>query len=467
MKPQKKSKVKSQEPRAIALRPLTFDHCLLFVAFVFFVGCQGGGGFHDIAKVKQTTHELRRIRNAIEEYKLDHGYYPCEESDLETKLAPYLSKLVYSEGKEAASYSGIVLGAENNLSQMRSALSGCARIKDERISSIFADVQESLELYQKELRGEPVDASDRLGSQYSILPEIKKIQSLIDSLRPEETKSSQKDSLLLLGTQIAESIDSLIPMVGEEEHLKNISNTFKWYNAKLLKKELKEEVRPQGAELYSPEGEIEALKETIKDMDIILNLQKMVSSYRTVESFIDYYDFLLATRRDLDRISKLVSLFEGKRNTVKEAAIIVQAQTTLHRMADALRDYRKEKGKFPSQDTGIDSLLHLYFIETKMGGEQIDRWSSALGWFSDGYIYKTKDPTTGFVLSAKVNNKTHTRIRCAVSVQNQWDKITSVFACPPIYTTPDSTHTYFIRVRAKDTGRTWVTDRPTITKKGA
>ncbi|MDI6840214.1 MAG: hypothetical protein QMD71_05130 [bacterium] len=423
------------------------------------LGCQGGGGFSDIAKVKQAARELRRIRNAIEEYKLDRNSYPCNGSDLKVKLAPYLSKLSYSEGREVAKQTAILMGAENNLAQIRSALSGCARIKEEKIETVFAHVQEVINLYEKELKGKPQQAT-------SILPDIQKMYTLINDLRLQELKSLKQDSLLLLGTQIIGTIDSILPKVkeNEKEHLQNIRNTFEWYKVELIGKKPKKVV-----ELYSPEGEITALKETSEDTSLVLNLQKLVNSYRELESASNYSDFLLTVQKDIEKVLALISLFEEKRKSISEAATIVQAQSTLHRMANALRDYRKENGRFPNQGVQIDSLIHPYFIETTMSGERIDRWPAVLEWFSGGansIMYKTRDPEKEFVLEAKVNNKARTSIKCEVTVQNQWDKITEVFSYQPIYTTSDSTSNYFIKVRAKDTGQTWLTDRPPIAKKG-
>ncbi|MCK4352243.1 hypothetical protein KAW65_02430 [candidate division WOR-3 bacterium] len=435
--------------------------CLVFGLFVS-IGCKSKGGYQDIALVKQATREIRRIRNALEEYKLDYSYYPSEGSDLKVRLASYLSKFSYHEDKIVREYSGTVLSAQNTLDQIINILSGCGRIKNEQIEDRFAKVQENLELYKEELEG----ISHKIPS---IVEDVKKIQSVINDLNPEKSKSLKQDSLISLGDRIVTTVDSLIKEVtGEEKtHLQNIGSTFGWYKLKLLGKEPK-----KPPELYSPEGEITTLKGVSKDTISlseewqmgILELEGMIENYRQIESSINYCDFLIGTQKDINRALKLISSFQEKREKAKKAAVIVEAQAKLYRMADVLRDYRRKNLTFPEPNVNTDSLFHPYFIETTMSGEQIDRWEATLSWFSSSPVYKTKDPTTSFMLEAKVNNKERTSLACWVQVENQWGKILSSFSSPLIYTTPDSLRTYFIKARAKDSGKTWITDRPPIAK---
>ncbi len=448
---------------------IKWEFCILYFAFLIFMGCESGGGVQDIALVKQAKREIRRIRNALEEYKLDYGAYPAQGSNLKVKLAPYLSKLFYSGGEETAEYTRSVLGAQNNLNQIRNALSGCNMIKDPEVKEIFNNIQESIKLHEAVLNGKDEEIS-------SVSSGLSKLQEAIEGLEVQELKSSRRDSLIEVIARIIETVNSLIPDThlymsrdgsqspvetgreGEElEHLENIKNTFRWYEADMLGKKLAEK-----KELYSPQGELVALKEKGDSVYLmrILPLQKLIDSYYELGSGMDYCDFLLATQKDIGRASKLVSMLDAKMPEAEESGVIVQAEATLRRMADAIRDYRKEKGEFPKRDTNIDSILHPYFVETTMSGECIDRWSDALSWFHSGPVYKTNDPRVNFTLEAQVNNEVHTPVMVKARIENKWDEVIGAFSEAPIYETPDSTQVYFVKARAKDSGLTWVTERP-------
>ncbi|MBI4723044.1 MAG: hypothetical protein HY769_08650 [Candidatus Stahlbacteria bacterium] len=259
--PNKKQKLDVFRSPSSISRLMSNVFCLMSPVFCLlsFYGCQEAGGVRDIALLRQAQRELKTIRNALEEYKIDHNTYPAEGSNLDIVLAPYISKIIYSEGKDMPIYTKATLSAK--------------------------------------AKGEA-----------------------------------------------------------------------------------------------SP------------------------------------------------------------------FAIIVQSQSILHRMADAIGDYRREKGKFPESNVDIDSILHPYFIETTMSGQQIDRWQEALKWFSSKPIYKTQNPDVEFELEATVNK---TLIISKMRVLNQWSEIISTFADNSVvYTTSNPTATYFLKSRARDSGLTWVTERP-------
>jgi hypothetical protein len=414
-------------------------------------GCQSSGGFHDLAFVKQAQKGIRGIRNALEEYKMDYGTYPGPDCDLGAVLRPYLSKTLYSEGKGATEFTRAVLAAQNNLNQVTNAVSGCSRIRDIRVKEAYTRIQESLKSYEGVLAGMDQD----------ILPvgaEIEKLKISIDGLNPTGTKSLNKTLLIEVAGKIIEATDLLAQTGAEDEvkHLANIKSTFQWYKANLQGETLDEEV-----ERYSPETEIVALKKVAPESSIV-ELEELVNSYCRLESARDYCDFLMAMQVDIDRGMQLVAMLDESIADAKKAAVVVQAQAALHKMADAIRDHRRKEGRFPEADVDIDLMLHPYFVETTMSGERIDRWEKVLNWFSEGPTYKTEDARVSFEISARVNNQAQTRISGKVDVQNQWPKIVELFSGPPVYETPDSSYTYFLKVRAKDSGLTWVTERPPV-----
>ena len=340
-----KSEVGSQKFLFSVLCPLFSVFCLLS-----FYGCQGEGGVRDIALLRQAQKELRAIRNALEEYKIDHNTYPPEGSDLSIVLAPYISKILYSEGKDIPIHTKSVMRAKINLKQITNALSGCDRIKDAQVKTSCDHIRELLNAYEIVLNGKEV---------------------------------------------------KIVPL-----------------------------------------------------RDEISNLRNLIDGLDSIDQIIDICE-------ELDKALKVVPIVEQTMKETGKSAVIVQAQSSLHRMADAIRDYRRGKGKFPEPDASIDSVLHPYFIETTMSGEQIDRWQDALSWFASTPVYRTQDPDVEFELEATVNNEAKTHIISKMRVLNQWSEIVRTFADNSVvYTTPDSTSTYFLKSRARDSGLTWVTERP-------
>ncbi|MFA5032808.1 MAG: type II secretion system protein GspG [bacterium] len=424
---------------------------------VFVMGCEQGGGFRDIALVRQAKREIRRIRNAIEEYKLDHSYYPSENSDLKTLLSPYLCKFIYSEGKDVAEYTSVVLSSRSNLDQLISGLSGCARIKDAEIEAIYDKIQSAFKLYEQLLAGEDVKPP-------SISQDISKLQELISKMKPNERKNSLGDSLIKATSLVVSVVDKSIQGISKEEdmHLKNIRSTFEYYNSELSGKKVSEK-----PELFDPGNELKALKEINPDSSAFQSVKDALAYYNGIKGLESYYDFLTTLVKDIERSKKIFAMFEAKVSGDLKAAKIVQAQAVLRRMADALRDYKRKEGTFPSQDVNIESVLHPYFVETTVSGERIDRWESSVAWLTAIPTYKTTDPSSEFVLLAQVNNEAKTPVSIKLTVQNEWDNIVSAFAVPLTYTTPDSSQTYFIKTRAKDTGNSFITDRPPVIKKGA
>lgn len=64
--------------------------------------CKRKGTFTDIAKKKQASRAIKYIRNALEEYYLDHKTYPRDDACLKDVLAPYMKKVVTSSGDSAS-----------------------------------------------------------------------------------------------------------------------------------------------------------------------------------------------------------------------------------------------------------------------------------------------------------------------------------------------------------------------------
>lgn len=423
------------------------------------MGCQEQGGFHDIALVKQAEKNLRMIRNAIEEYKIDHNTYPRPGTSLNKALAPYLSKTIFHEGKKIAKHTGIVGSAENKLNQIRENIVCVRRLKDEKIKEKVASLEYAIRVYEQELAAKP--ETTVIKQEYSSKKNVEEIVDLINGLSPDSLKKVKADSLMALSGKILSYTDRLNQLIAKpeaREYLENIKIAFEFYREKIKGPKPKKEKA-----MYPPEGEINELKNLIENDSLLLPLEQMVKKYRAIESDRDYYEYLLECTKTLLKLVPIFASYEKTKEEMKKSALILQAQATLRKMADVIEGYRKQSGAFPEQDIDIDEFLHPYFIETTISGEQIDRWEKAKNLFSSGPDYTST--SNHFILKAHVNDIENTSIQIIAEVVAQWNKITSAFAEGLIYETIDPKKTYFLKVKAKDSRKTILTDRPPVIRK--
>jgi type II secretory pathway pseudopilin PulG len=72
--------------------------CVLITIIIglAFIGCQQKGTVSDKARIQQADRAIKFIRNALEEYYVDHNTYPADGADLEKVLMPYMPKTATS-----------------------------------------------------------------------------------------------------------------------------------------------------------------------------------------------------------------------------------------------------------------------------------------------------------------------------------------------------------------------------------
>jgi type II secretory pathway pseudopilin PulG len=63
-----------------------------------FVGCEQKGTVSDIARIQQADRAIKLIRNALEEYYLEHSTYPQDGACLKDILVSYLGKTATPKG---------------------------------------------------------------------------------------------------------------------------------------------------------------------------------------------------------------------------------------------------------------------------------------------------------------------------------------------------------------------------------
>lgn len=408
------------------------------------VGCTQRGGIKDKALVKQAQKSINIIKNAIEEYKIDNKSYPEENSNLKELLAPYLSRAIYSESKVVTSAEKVLLNAQNKLEEIKEKLKQFERI--EEIKKEFAQSCEGIKEWENLLNG-------REGEVSKLKESVTKIKTKLQKINPQQKVKEIKDSLLLSIGESKKIINLLLPQVKKREHLLNIKKTLEWEEAKLKG----EKITPE--ERYSLESELFYLQEEIPDTHVL------VASIATLNSLKErqiYYNYVSQLSPKVDTLLTLISSLLPFLPSVHQSGIIISAYSYLHKMADAIQDYKRENGKFPSENINIDSLLHHYFVETTISGKIIDRWEEVCSWFTSPIDYKLLE--NGFSLQSKAKDNNNTLIKIEVKLHNKWEELISSFDTPPIYTTCEGG--YFLKAKAKDSGKTWVSARPSFKEGG-
>jgi len=453
------------------------------VVLLVIIGCQERGGYRDFALVQDAARNLKGVRNNLEEYKVDYGTYPGKDANLKEALSPYFLKVRFSEGKDAPINSANVTYAGNQLSQINNLLDNFEREVESRMgrdTNFISDIKPHLEnirsvlrVYLSEIEAKP--SEEKLG--IDIDEEFNSIHELMEGLKLDSLRDSSTESLIGFCPEVELSLKSfgnelkkagidtvLYREVGDK--IDGIERTFDVYKANLKGKSV------AGAQIVQPEREIEEIESTLKNAKVDTSLlssleiaKTNLQKYRMLETERDDAIHLLQITPAVTKAHQIMDKYDKTlKGKVKLSAKFLKAQITLRKMGDALEEYRKKNGSYPGGGTELEPILHPYFIEETMTGEKIDRWEGSLSYLSEKPTYSTEDSLREFMLSARVANEKKSPIFCGAQALSEWKNMVSHFSEGPFYTTIDSTNTYFLVARAKDSGKTIVTERPTITR---
>lgn len=80
----------------------------VLLLFIVLCGC-GGGGYRDEALLGQAKRSLIRIKNSLEQFRIENGCYPGNGADLREKLSPFIveeewNQMVSNSFSEGPSY---------------------------------------------------------------------------------------------------------------------------------------------------------------------------------------------------------------------------------------------------------------------------------------------------------------------------------------------------------------------------
>lgn len=73
--------------------------------------CEKKGTVSDIAKIKQADRAIKLVRNALEEYYLEHNTYPPQGANLKEVITPYVGKTKTGEGKLVSNWDAKIIPA--------------------------------------------------------------------------------------------------------------------------------------------------------------------------------------------------------------------------------------------------------------------------------------------------------------------------------------------------------------------
>ncbi len=425
----------------------------LFLIVAGIVGCTARGGFHDIAKVRQAKRNLREIRNAIEQYRVDHGQYPPEGSNLKEVLSFYLSKVQSVEGEEVRQHILRVADAKNKINIVRSTLEKCAGIKDENVFNRLKLIEKILRKFENELA-----YGGEIPETLSILKLVKECDSIAKTYHPEKMEIAARESLSTLLPFAVKFVDSLRQIFSNKKVVydcfDHIYSTFMCFYKKWQKESA------EGFKVYPLKQELSLLKKNLKEREVVSKIEQIIELHDHLQKKLKYADLLKSSIASFEAVQKtLKELLNMRENAIKSAKIVL-AQATIDKMSDAILEYWRKKGAFPSEKYDIEKIVRPAFVETTMGGKVIDRWEEAISYFTEPPVYVSEDTTRGFVIYG-IFKEGDVKLSRTVRIVNKWDELVSAFKDKKVeYITPDPKKTFFLKARADDSGGTVITDRP-------
>ena len=84
---------------------------LLIVMTLTVTNCERKGTITDISRIKQAEKAILHVRNALEEFYIEHNTYPPQGVDLREALAPYMPKTMLVGGDSISRWEKDILPA--------------------------------------------------------------------------------------------------------------------------------------------------------------------------------------------------------------------------------------------------------------------------------------------------------------------------------------------------------------------
>jgi len=429
---------------------------LIIPLFLIFSGCSEKGGFADQAKIVKAQSTMVKLRNALEEYRFDKGAYPGPNSDWLKLISPYFTRENPVESEQITNTKILLLESENIVTQISGVLGEMRRkalFADSSLSAdifkILAPIDSILNKMRLEVgKGKPQeypDLSIYLSRLDTLLGKIDVEEKMDEYLTAMETAKEHLHNRIYDGRHL---IDSLGLM---DETLQGYFNDLdravdQFYTlAKGEDKTLKFEDIPNTDNLI--DGIVSRLDKKNKKENLE-SLRDEITNYKRYLLNIEFLDYSKQFQKKIPIIKQLAKRYREKlRDQTIHANTIMHAYDALDKCRVFINLYKSEKGELPTGD-----LRHLF--EDPEKEDEFDLVMKHLS--SDPILELTED---GYVIKAK--DTEGTEVVFQVRFINRLDEmLKESFSWGPVYQTIDSTKTFFVKARAKDSFKTLVTTRP-------
>ena len=429
---------------------------LIIPLFLIFSGCSEKGGFADQAKIVKAQSTMIKLRNALEEYRFDKGAYPGPNSDWLKLISPYFTRENPVESEQITNTKILLLESENIVTQISGVLGEMRRkalFADSSLSAdifkILAPIDSILNKMRLEVgKGKPQeypDLSIYLSRLDTLLGKIDVEEKMDEYLTAMETAKEHLHNRIYDGRHL---IDSLGLM---DETLQGYFNDLdravdQFYTlAKGEDKTLKFEDIPNTDNLI--DGIVSRLDKKNKKENLE-SLRDEITNYKRYLLNIEFLDYSKQFQKKIPIIKQLAKRYREKlRDQTIHANTIMHAYDALDKCRVFINLYKSEKGELPTGD-----LRHLF--EDPEKEDEFDLVMKHLS--SDPILELTED---GYVIKAK--DTEGTEVVFQVRFINRLDEmLKESFSWGPVYQTIDSTKTFFVKARAKDSFKTLVTTRP-------
>ena len=428
---------------------------ILVTVFIIFAGCEAKGGFRDQAYIMKAEKTLVRIRNTLQEYKLDHGAYPGNGTDLGKVLEPYFVKEIVHDGDNIPPLSMEVMSGVNTIDQVQGVILEFKKRLFYAESSFAAPylphvfaLDSALSCYRLEL----TKLEDCRVS--APLPHIAKIDTMIQQIDLEKLAEDIERNIKVKAADVVSAFQSFREAVegfNPDEEVQNLLAEIE-----------------KGVEAYRKDSIPEDMKDPDEFVDKIIKHKKFkkkkiiketgeelkhaLVALRYARKQRDLPDFIKDMKRRIPKSFELLKEYiEKKRDSAKRAALIVMAQDKLRKIKPLIDLYKKENGTLPTGD--LSAAL-----------SSCKGWEELTSLFAGAPVLEETE--NGYIVRARVNNPEKTEIMIWVERVNEWDKLISEsFSWGPVYETIDSTRTFFVKARAQDSYHTLLGIRPQIVKK--
>jgi len=397
---------------------------LFVIVLLSLLGCREKGGFSDDAYIVKAQSSMIKIRNALEQYRIDNGSYPAENNKWLEKLKPYFTREVAEEPDEIIRMRLLTMEAGNSITQV-SGIYGELRRK-----ALFADSSLAKSVFDVLVPVESVLMKIKNEVQTGMISEKNKLKGEIDSLR------SVFSPLIDSG-----KIDTL--------DFKKLNTAIDGYFSYTQSKKM------EGKQLPSTDEAIDDIEKTFdkkKDKEAIdrfEQLRKEITDYKRVLLNIQFLDYVRVFNKKVPITVQLIKKYlTNMREDVIKANKILYAYEAMDRLRSLLSIYREEHKSLPIGNLGN------YF-------GQLIEYKDIVKNLADHPVLDTLPDNKGYVMKAPALDKERTEVIYKINYRNNLnDIIQKSFAKGPFYSTVDSLHTFFVKARALDSFNSLVTIRP-------